>query len=562
MTRSKHTSMKLIIRRCFWYPIYPWLLGIFPVLYLYSANYGLVRDWEVAYALIAMLVGTTIAFGLIHRFTDNIHTAAIILGICSACFSLSGHVYTLVFMPRSLAIWTLCTMLAVTGIVFKLLKTRSKTFSPGLTVVLNLIILGLILPQCISILSQHHARSNYADLETAFLDTYEEADFAEKAYDSPSTPDIYFVVPDGYPSDSWLQEAMDFDNSEFTSELRDRGFVVADYAQSNYGKTLTSLAAVLNMQPYDSNRSPLTDLDYLHLDIVNSEVARLLLSRGYTYIHFLNGFLLPSPIADINRDFAPAGVTDFTVEKGELPSQTAWRSAADSSKRTQFGKKQLRPFFSLYVDTTLLRLARSLLSRVWEFVDTTEPYGWKAPELFLATTAEAARIAAMPEATFTFAHLMKPHGPVVFNQRGEAIAETFAPTPEQFFAELRFVNARLLDMIDQIMQISNNPPLIILLADHGTTFGELKARRGVDFDWATAHLGEYTHFDIYAAFYIPEPFELDLPRPFTSVNTFPLVFNAVFDTNLALHEDRLFELTRGYSEPFTQRDVTETYLLD
>ena len=37
-------------------------------------------------------------------------------------------------------------------------------------------------------------------------------------------PDIYFIVPDGYPSDAWLQSKMNFDNSAFTEALQGARF--------------------------------------------------------------------------------------------------------------------------------------------------------------------------------------------------------------------------------------------------------------------------------------------------------------------------------------------------
>ena len=37
-----------------------------------------------------------------------------------------------------------------------------------------------------------------------------------KISDSATHPDIYYIIPDGYPSDAWLEEAMNYDNSYFT----------------------------------------------------------------------------------------------------------------------------------------------------------------------------------------------------------------------------------------------------------------------------------------------------------------------------------------------------------
>ena len=87
-------------------------------------------------------------------------------------------------------------------------------------------------------------------------------------------------------------------------------------------------------------------------------------------------------------------------------------------------------------------------------------------------------------------------------------------------------------MIDAILENSENPPLIIFQADHGSNYGNPKSpeRRLV-------------YFDSY--YHLPQGYSLDFPEPFTFINTFPLILNEVFGT-FPLQEDRLFELPRGY----------------
>ena len=74
---------------------------------------------------------------------------------------------------------------------------------------------------------------------------------------------------------------MNYDNSEFSKALEDRGFTVVGHAQANYGATLLSLASIFNMQYYSSNPSTIGDLEYLRSSISNSEIARELQRHGY-----------------------------------------------------------------------------------------------------------------------------------------------------------------------------------------------------------------------------------------------------------------------------------------
>ena len=552
-SRKIFQSMKKIPHLGLRFPVYLWLVGIYPILFLYSANHGSVDDQEVFAALIGMLAATTVVFGLSDRLTVNIHKSALILGICSAFFSLSGHVYMLVFMPKSLGVWTLIELLALAAIAYTLYRIRSKTFFVHATRVLNLILTCMVLLQVYSIVSSHISLSRYDDLTVGVIAQHQPAANVKKVNDSPTRPDIYFIVPDSYPSDAFLLQAMDYDNSAFTQALRERGFVVVDHAQSNYGVTLLSVATAANMRYHSSNTSALKDKDFLQVQIANSAVARYLLDLGYTYVHLMNGWNTPSSIADINREFAPQGATDFRIaHSSEAEGRFAAAQVADIETRHLNGSEK-QPFFSLYIDTTMLRLAASLLSRVWQFVDNTTPYQWKTAEMFLAMTDEVENIVAMPEATFTYIHLLKPHLPVTFNERGEIIKRTFSPTPEEYFAELKYINSKFLQMFDYILKRSKNPPVIVFLADHGSIYGYGRRRT------PNSDTFGRTLFDVYAGIYLPSSYSLEVPRPFTLVNAFALILNAVFETEFEQQEDRLFELPVGYDELFYQIDVTDEF---
>ena len=114
-----------------------------------------------------------------------------------------------------------------------------------------------------------------------------------------------------------------------------------------------------------------------------------------------------------------------------------------------------------------------------------------------------------------------------------------------FFAEFRFVNAKFLEMIDKILVGSAHEPIILFQADHGSTYG------------MSVREGRKTNFDAYSAYFAPESLALDVPRPFTFINTFPLILSTMFGDKLELMNNRLIEFNlRDY---FDQEDVTETF---
>lgn len=71
-----------------------------------------------------------------------------------------------------------------------------------------------------------------------------------------------------------------------------------------------------------------------------------------------------------------------------------------------------------------------------------------------------------------------------------------------------------------------------------------------------------THFDTYSAFHLPDGYSVNVPEPYTLINTFPLILNEVFGAEYGMKENRLYELLVGYKHPFEQQDVTEEFAHD
>ena len=530
-------------------PFYVWLLGIYPILHLYAENLGLVKDSEVLYVCGAVFAATTLAFLAANRVIRCRYKTGFMLSVGSLFFSLSGHVYALVFLPGSLLLWSLLMLIALAVTLVKMWRRKSSKRVASITPALNLAVLALLLIPILNLASSIIATPSYLVPVSALGNPSAALDASPKVYDSGSRPDIYYIIPDGYPSDSWLRDAMNYDNSAFTEALEARGFIVADQAQSNYAGTLLSLASILNMKHYGKNPTSYADYDYLRLLIADSAVARLLLHYGYTYVQILSGYLIPSPIADINRDFTPSGAIDIHVGDDMLPIvKLRGQQHPQDMQSTDLRHFYKRSFISLYIDTTLLRIIEAeLTSLFWR--DESAPYDLFAPERFLATIDEVATIASMPEATFTIVHFLKPHRPVVFDRHGNSLVNRIgSPSHEEYFAEFAFTNAKYLELIDMILAKSKTEPVIIFQADHGTTYGSVGT---ID--------EKLTHFDVYSAYYAPDPHRFQIPRPFTLINTFPLALNSILDSKLQLQDNRLLAML-SHNKPFVLRNVTKSFL--
>lgn len=511
---------------------------MYPILHLYSVNYGLVLDHEVASSIVAMLFVTTSVFVLTRRALPNPHRRAFVLSIWSLAFSLSGHVYAMIFMPRSLLIWSLA--LGITAILLSaaLYKTLPQRAYAHITAIINLTAAVLLTVQLIMLISYMLAELEYERVSVEYDRAGPVGTSVAKVKDSPTRPDIYFIIPDGYPSNEWLARGMNYDNSDFTEALKQRGFVIAPHAKSNYVHTLMSLASILNMRYFDSNLSAYNGLDYLRLSIADSQVARQLQQFGYTYVQFVSGFVHASHIADINRDFGPRGPIDIEISGAVVSAEALNSRHAGHTRVGTVDYPFKQPFTPLYIDTTALRVIRSQLEKL-RLASALRPFIRRAPERFLATIDEIESIVAMPEATFTFVHLYKPHTPVDFDANGEIIEPNYAPSPEEYFAELAFVNSKLLETVDTILRGSDNQPVIILQADHGSVLG------------STNHKNKQNFYGVLAGYFLPDAFALEIPESYTLINTFPLILNELFGTDHAFRENRLNSV-RDYHSPFAQ----------
>lgn len=516
-------------------PIYLWIIGIYPILHLYGQNFGLVTDREVLTVSAAALAATTAIYFLTKGLFSDKHRRAFILAIWSLGFSLSGHIYEQFIMPFSLTVWTGTFISFLLILTHMLKRQRLGARYAQITPTLNIIAAIMLALQLAQLAGRFADELGNDSLAEAYLKAQAQRPTTEKALDSPELPDIYYIIPDSYPSDAWHLEAMNHDNSEFTEALQALGFQVAAGAQSNYSATMLSLPSTLNMRYIDSNPTNLSDLAYIKLAVNDNALARELLRRGYTYIQLWTGSVGPSPIADINRMFTTQGPQDYQFD-----------DVSFSPSRLLYAKES---FARLWVETSLLRTVQSQLEKLLPETDV-RVLGASSPKHFLQSLAELETIAQMPQATFTIAHLGKPHQPVVFTREGEIIHPIVNPIPEIYFDQLKFINQKLLSTVKRLIEASPSETVIIMQADHGSTWGHFYGENSRD----------NTYFDIYAGYYLPAGVTLDLPQPYTAINSFALLLNTLFDTDFALKEDRFFTLETGYPFPMSQRDVTQEWL--
>jgi hypothetical protein len=313
-----------------------------------------------------------------------------------------------------------------------------------------------------------------------------------------STPDIYYIILDGYGRADMLQTIHGFDNSGLVDALKQRGFVVASQSQSNYPRTLLSLSSSLNMQYLDAMSSVMGDSDLwwpVKDTVHQSEVRRILEDRGYKTIFFAN-----------NWDYSDIRDGDFYEAAFPI---------------------QLNIFNSLFWNHTSLRWLAGI-----DRLGIADPSYDTHRRIILYDFATLPEVAAIQGPKFTFVHIIAPHPPYVFDHAGNPLDPSHPYTisvvdsRNGYIEQLQFVNQAILATIDGILANSEAPPVIIIQGDHGpATLTDV-----VSFKRSCL----YERFSILNAYYLPGIDKSSIPMDISPVNSFRFIFNSYFKSDLEL----------------------------
>ncbi len=502
------------------FAIHPLLFALFPVLFLFTHNIDRMPFSETLLPLGISTVCALVLLILLFFFIRNRRKAALIVSAFSVLFFSYGHVWELIKKIGSLKslpfaegyLLILWGCLLITS-VYITLRTR-KHFNV-ITNALNIMAASLILFSVIQIGYYEFRKIGIKSAKgTSAITIPEESD----SFDD--SPDIYYIILDGYANAVTLEELYSFDNSDFLDYLSDEGFFIATESTSNYSQTLLSLTSSLNLEYINYLSKTLgketKNLRPLWSMIQNNEVMRFLKARGYTIIHLRSG----AGPTDINK------YADMDIDCGKL----------DEFKILLFKTTVLRPFL------------REL-----------DIYGLMRKRI-LNTFTKIPQMARMRESTFTFAHLVTPHPPYLFDRNGRPVPKSELDFQGSVWAEktlyinqLIYINSIVKEMVNDILSKSKNTPIIILQADHGTaSLYDYSTTKG----WTQptdSMLKE--RFRILNAYLLPQQKDTGLYDSITPVNTFRLIFNLYFGAGYQLLEDRNYN--SGYDQPLKFSDVTE-----
>jgi len=502
---------------------HPFLLAIFPILFLYSHNINqlsMIRFYEVLIPAAIMLGFTAIAIIVLWLiFKKNSNKAGIVVSIFLVLFFSYGRIYELIvgFSIGGFIIGGHRYLLALWLIIFIIgtfFTLRTKINLHNLISILNVIAVILILFPLINIgIYKFRARDIQQDIVTAAQE-----EETSTITDPDKLPDIYYIILDGYAGASSLEEFYDYDNHEFIDFLTGKGFFFSFQSRCNYPWTYLSLASSLSLDYIGfMSEDPGRDSDDRTLPydmITNNEVWKFLDSIGYQFVHF---------------DSSSWGPTDKN------------RNADVSIRVNRFNE-----FYISLIQTTMLKPLEKYI-----ITDT-------GIQKVLYSFSNLGRVNQIDGPKYIFAHIMTPHPPFFFDADGGLVPEAEYKLSaywdrEKYLDQLIFVNSKLEILIEEILSGSKIPPVIIIQGDHGgrSTLGE---PHGGGWRYPSASVLRESTF-ILNAYYLPDGGDSLLYDSISPVNTFRVVFNAYFNQDYELLEDRSYY--SPYKRPYDFYDVTE-----
>lgn len=476
------------------YLLFPFLLPVFFVLHGVRENYGFVSFGD-ALLLTGIYWLATAALLLLFRFIfKNWAKAAIASFLFMTFHFFFGSIHDTVRdlfgetpLTRYVFLLPFFFVLLITAVI--LLKRRKKPPGPVIYY-LNILLAVLILLDA-GLLTGRMAGNEKNSLPGL------QPEFSHCS--DCSYPDVYVIITDEYAGNRELKEVFGFDNSPFLSALEQKGFHVIANSTSNYNYTVYSIASTLNMDYLDkTGKQP--PLSFAYETIRNNRLLRFLQWHGYRFYNHTSFDFTGQPAQ---------------AEVSFLPSRT--RLITSQTFLSRIEKELGYHLFSTLKWKSFIR-------------KTVYSTGKNNEHLYRLTTGIAGSISTKPK--FVLTHLMMPHYPYYFDASGkaypfESLVEGNQSNKEHYLQYLQYCNKKLLSLTDHILKNAKQPPVIVLMGDHGFRH----FAKPVDMKY---------HYDNLAAVYLPGSTDSSFKDDLTNVNLLRTVLNTAFRQQLPYLRDTTY----------------------
>jgi hypothetical protein len=499
---------------------------------------------QVARAFFIVLVISICLFLVLSTLVRNWLKAGLILSVLLIAFFLYGHIYTVLresgLSPLLVRHRLLLPLLSIIACAFVIFIWKNEKSIGVLTSFFNVVGIVLVTMLLFQLVSYELQAISHKD---KFLS---ESISSQEIYSTvtENTPDIYYIILDGYGREDILNEFYSYDNSAFIKGLKERGFYVADDSYTNYMQTVLSLSSSLNMDYIDElnseNGGKSPENETYGNWIQFSKVRDFLHQHGYKTVAFATSY-------------AEMGTADIFFK----PSYQE-----DSNAPILL---PVNEFEGLLLKSTMVRAWFDLKRKDNNLQDSflEAPYIAQRNRI-LFTLTEIKKVPTISGKKFVFVHVIAPHPPFVFGPNGEAVnhifpyelgdGSAFDGSPEEYVTgyrnQIQYVNKLVLQAIDSILAGSHEAPVIIIQGDHGP---------GAHLQWSSVDKSNVPErMAILNAYYFPDGNYDNLYSSISPVNSFRVILNKYFGTEMNLLSDNHYFST--YSEPSKFINVNDHFI--
>ena len=520
---------------------YPVIFAIIPILSLYLRNTQFVQFSDFLFLVSIPLLTLIPLWLILIKLTGSINKSALISTVFFLLFFSFGSflevisdLLTRVGIDIRVQLlnnigWKLNFQLIIWIIVFVLFAIfilRLKSDLKLITTFMNVTSLVLLLLTFFKYSTniQTVLASNRSDQPTNEISSsFAERSLAHNPLPYDELPNIYFIILDGYGRSDTLHDFYKYDNDGFEDFLERKGFYLADRSRSNYLHTSLSIASNLNysyLQDYAEQMKTIPEGDAQIINLIqNNRVMGFLATQGYKIISFESGYFA-TELNHIDSYYSNTWTfSQFTNSVINLTPLQIWLD------KFQYDNHRNRIHYTF--------------SKIPDVDEQNQP-------------------------VFVFAHIIAPHPPFVFGANGEPLdREKVFTLNENLMVEItneieyatkypdqiNYINSLVMKMIEQIRAKSDRGSIIVIQGDHGPRL------RLDGNNLENTKLEEV--FPIFNAIYFFDQDYSSLSNDITSVNTFRVIFDQYFGTDLGLLENRSFY--SKISTPYQFVDVTDSF---
>lgn len=347
-------------------------------------------------------------------------------------------------------------------------------------------------------LSHHEMTNEFGDGTKQLSKQYQPCDTCSK-------PDIYFIVFDAYSGTQCLKREFNFDNSAIDSFLLKKGFFVAKNSRSNYALSPLSISSTFNLNYLRS------DLGEKRVDgklivqslatLYRSELPAILEKEGYDIRNYSIFNLQGYPVYNSEQH---ARFRDNMIHlqtfAGRVNRDIGWKIAT------------FIPFWTTSGANSQFELTRK--TRIRQYI------------LDNLQKLEAAIHEKSTKPKFVYAHLMLPHDPYYFDEKGKYNPDSlvYHVAPDLYIKQLMYTNTFLTRIVDELMNDNGREKIVIIEGDHG--YREYPER---------SKMPEI--FRNLNAYFFPDKNYRLLYDSISPVNSFRIVLDQYFHKNYSLLPD-------------------------